>query len=363
MRNVSLAPARVFVQAALALHTALKRASELVVPAELTLIDNSAGLIRTGLLHTAAKLRLADHLAAGPLTAAELAPKVNADADALHRTLRALAMIGIFSLDSAGRFRNNRLSEKLRADVAGSFRIGAQYWGSASNFAAWGDALKTVETGEPAFARVHGVSAWDWMRDHPDENEIFTAYMQEASESLGPMVARAYSFAGVQKVCDLGGGRGMLLAGILKAHPRLRGAVMDSPHVVERAKSYLDGHGLGGRVDIVPCDFFEHVPSGCDVYVMKDILHDWNDRNSLAILRNVRKSLPPGGRILIVELLVEECDTRMPGPITDVHMMTVLEGRQRSTADLGKLFAESGFRLGEVRPLPIPWSVVEGIAV
>ncbi|WP_394834893.1 acetylserotonin O-methyltransferase [Pendulispora rubella] len=344
-------------------HESVVQAAGAVLPPQFVLAQHAAGISRTLLLGAAANLRLADHLADGPLTAAELATRSQADEGAVHRTMRALVAIGIFELGSDGRFRNNRISKALCTDAQGSALNAALYWASGSNVAAWGDYLRTVRTGETAFDRVHGMSIWSWLRKNPQEAADFNRYMQEVTEVAAPAIAMGYPFAEIQSLCDVGGGRGTLLAGILGSNPNLRGILADAPTVLEDARAFLAERGMSERVELVPTDFFERVPEGVDAYLLKDILHDWDDARSIHILKAVRRAAKPDGRVLIVEIMVEPHDTEFLGTLLDVHMMAVCGGRQRSRDDFRNLFEASGFRLSRVVKIAHLMSVIEGVAI
>jgi hypothetical protein len=363
-RRLPPTPPRFAVRASMALHQALLRAAEAVMPAEIVALDHASGVVRTGLIGAAAQLGFADHLADGPLTAAEIAARCGAPADGVHRTLRALVSLGVFALDADGRFQNNRISDTLRVGADGSMRDTAVYFASASNVGAWGDYLRTVQTGKNAFERVHGKSVWAWLEEHPDEARTFNGFMQTTTERMTPAVATGFPFEGIQRLCDVAGGRGTLLAGILAAHPGMRGVLADSPHVLEEAKLFLAARGLSDRVEFAPANFFERVPEGADAYMLKDILHDWDDERSLQILGNVRRAMQPGHRLLVVELVVGPTDTDSMGPLIDVHMMTVTgDGRQRSEDEFRSLFERTGFRFARSVALATPGNVIEGFAV
>ncbi|WP_394845475.1 hypothetical protein LZC95_51645 [Pendulispora brunnea] len=344
-------------------HESVVQAAGAMLPAQFVLAQHAAGISRTVLLGAAANLRFADHLASGPLTATDLAARCQADEGAVHRTMRALVALGIFELGSDGRFRNNRISKALCTGAQGSALNAALYWASGSNVAAWGDYLRTVQTGETAFDRVHGMSLWSWLRKNPQEASDFNGYMQEVTEVAAPAIAMGYPFSEIRTLCDVGGGRGTLLAGILEANPNLRGILADAPTVLEDARAFLTERGVIDRIERIPTDFFERVPEGADAYLLKDILHDWDDIRAIQVLRNIRRAAKPDARVLIVEIMVEPHDTEFLGTMIDVLMMTVCGGRQRSRDDFRNLFDAAGFRLSRVVKIAHLMSVVEGIAI
>jgi hypothetical protein len=365
-------PPRPVVRAAFALYGALLRAAEQVLPAEVTMMQRIGGFWSTALLRVAGRLAIAEHLSAGPMTAAELARITGANEDALHRSLRALSAMGIFHLDRRGRFSNNRLSETLRPGRVSSMKDIAEYFGSESNLAAWNDFERTVMTGESAFPRVHGVSVWEWFASHPDEMRAFAGSMTSMTEQAAPAIAGAYPFGKHARICDVAGSKGTLLAEILVQHPQARGVLFDAPHVLAEAPPYLGARGVLGRVETVAGSFFESVPEGCDAYVLKDILHDWDDARCITILENCRRAMAGGAggasrangsrdtRLLVAEVLVDRASTEPPGPLIDVQMLAVCDGgRQRTAGEMGALFARCGLELRAVHPSPMPNSVIE----
>jgi O-methyltransferase domain len=359
----SLARPRLRSRAALALRRRLLALADAVVPPHLVLFERGAGVAATQLLRAAARLRLADRLEAGPRTADELAAEAGVDPDALFRCLRALAALGVFALRRDGRFAANRLSRAMRSGDRGTMRDFLEYLGSRSHLDAWADLDRTLADGRSAFERVHGRSFWRWLAEHPDEERTFAATMVHLTELDAPAIAAVYPFGELGRVCDVAGGRGALLAEILRRHPRVRGVLLDAPHVVAGAPAFLADRGVASRVECVGGSFFDAVPAACDGYVLKDVLHDWSDATCLEILATCRRAARPGARILVTEMLVERLDATSPGALADVQMMVVCdEGRQRSAAEHQALLARAGFAPARVFPLDGPSAIVEGVA-
>ena len=356
-------PPRLLVRAALGLRELLRAAADAVVPPQLALHDHLVGLGKTHALRAFVRLGVADLLAEGGRTSAELATATGVDPDALHRLLRGLAVYRLVRLDAEGRFHETRLGRVLRRDVHASLAPFAEYLGSGSNAAAWGDFETTVRTGKNAFERLHGMSVWDWFERHPDERATFAASMASLTELEGPAIVNLYPFAEVQRVCDVGGGRGTLLALLLERHAHLRGVLMDSPGVLDAARVFLAERGVLARVELVPGSFFEGVPAGADAYLLKNVLHDWDDARSAAILGRCRESMASGARLLLVEEIVETDTVSGTGPLSDLQMMTVCsEGRERGRSDYARLLGGAGFTLRRVFGLGAGASVLEGIA-
>jgi hypothetical protein len=356
-------PPRFLVKIVLGLRRALLWLANALVPPQLPLFELATGVSKTQLLATAARLRIADLLADGPLDAAALAERTARDRDAMQRMMRALATIGVFHLCKDGRFANNRVSAGLRAGRVGTFRDFAEYFGSASNLNAWADFDRTLASGKNAFERVHGMSVWDWFDGHPDERATFAAAMGSMTTLDAPGVARAYPFREVTRVCDVAGSRGALLAEVLAQHSHLRGVLFDNAGVIAEAPPLMSARGVADRVELSFGSFFDRVPEGCDAYLLKNILHDWDDDRSLTILQNCRRAMQPGHRLLVVELLVEPETTDGIGPLSDLQMMMVCnEGRERGRDDFDRLFRRAGFELRRVVPTATLMSIVEGVA-
>lgn len=361
-RSGPLRPSRLALRVAVALRRGLLALADAVVPPQLPLFEQAMGVARTQLLRAAVRLRVAERLEAGPRAAEELAREAGVQPDALHRVLRALAAGGVFALHPDGRFENNRLSRALRAGAPASMGPLAAYLGSGSNAGAWADLEATVATGQGAFRRVHGVSVWEWLARHDGERRTFAEAMAQVTELDAPAIAAGYPFGELDLVCDVAGGKGALLSEILRRHPRPRGVLLDEAAVLAEAPAFLAGRGVAGRVTCQAGSIFEAVPEGCDAYLLKDVLHDWDDAACLRILASCRRAARRGARVLVAEVLLERAEASSPGALADVQMMTVCEqGRQRSAAELQALLARAGFTLGRVRALSAAVSLVEAV--
>jgi len=311
-----------------------------------------------------AKLDIADRLAAGPRTAADLAADVRVDPRCLHRVLRMLAGSGVLASDRDGRFRLTPLGETLRSEVPDSMRGFAVMMVEDYNWDAWKDLGWSVETGQTAFEKVFGKRIFDYFDEHPAHRKVFGESMDSLSRTENPAVAAAYDFSKVQRIVDVGGSMGHLLATILRANPRLRGVLYDLPGVVAAARRdvHVTAAGVTERCELVQGDFFEKVPGGADAYIMKYILHDWEDERALAILRNCRKAMSEGGRVLAVDNVVAPGDAPHWGKTLDINMMVLTGGMERTEEEFRDLFARAGLRLVRVIPTDCPLSIVEGVA-
>jgi hypothetical protein len=357
-------PPRFIVRSVIALRNSLIRLAARIAPPQVTMFEHVSGVGKTMVAAHVARLKIADLLAKGPLEIEELAQATKTHEDTLWRVMRAAVAMGVFHLRSDGRFENNRTSEVLRSDVFASMRDLAEYFGSESNTRPWIDMGETLRTGKNGFERVYGKSVWDYFGEHPDESETFARAMTNLTEFDASAIAVGYPFKDLGVICDVAGGRGTLITAILRQNKNARGILFDEAHVLEHASNYLRANDVDTRIEKIAGSFFEKIPRGADAYLMKDILHDWDDDRSITIMKNCRKAMEPGKRLLIVEIVVEKNSTELPGPLVDLQMMTVTcEGRQRSASDFKNLFEKAGFRFSRVVPLAMPISIVEGFSV
>lgn len=350
------------VDAALALRRALLWAADALLPAGAAMWQHTMGRARAEVIGAMAELGVVDELASGPRSAAELAPGLDADTDALHRLLRAAAANGLLRLDRRGRFRLTRLGRTLRSDRADSLRPWARYLALDSTRWAWAGLTDSVRTGESAFARVHGTSVWDWFAANPEEEKLFAAAMRSMTESETPSLSVAPVWPDEGTICDVAGGAGTLLAAILAERPGLRGVLVEAEGVLAEARALLGARGVADRVELRQGDLFGRIEAQADVYVLKNILHDWDDPTCSEILRNVRAAMAPGTRLVLIEQLQERNRPHPFASITDLQMLTqCVDGRERSPAELRELLAGAGFGAGEVHRSGIS-ALVEGVA-
>ncbi|MGF1466719.1 MAG: methyltransferase [Sandaracinaceae bacterium] len=305
-------------------------------------------------LFVAAKLGLADHLADEPRSAEDLARRAGCHADALRRVLRLLVSAGVFREDDEGRFSATELGACMRE---GSSRSSVLLFSGPGQWAVWGDLLTTVKTGEPALERVFGVGPFQYFDERPEEAAVFDRAMSGFSAMIAKAVAAAYDFSSMRSVVDVGGGDGALLLGILEAQEALRGTVFDLPRLAGPARRRIADAGLGERCAFLGGDFFTSVPPGADAYVLKHVIHDWEDARAADILRNVRRAMGEGGKLLIVESLYpERIDTSSASQgaaKNDCNMLVATGGRQRTEQAFRDLLAAAGLRLSRVVPTPM----------
>ena len=307
------------------------------------------GLTLHQTLYVAAVLGVADQLERGPAPTADLARRLDVDESALYRVLRYLASQGVFAETAPRSFANNDLSRSLRAGVPGSLRPILLFRGSDYCFEPYGKILHSVRTGLPARSAVYGMDSFEYLREHPDDARIFDDAMTAITAMMAPAVAHAYDFGAWESLTDVGGGNGLLLAEILRVHPRLRGVLAEQPDVLERARErgFLGGE-LAARSGYAACDFFREIPTGTRAYLMKSVIHDWDDERAREILRHCRRAVPADGALLLVESRLPEDSAPAPGKLVDIAMLLLTGGRERTTEEYRALLAEGGFRLSRV---------------
>jgi hypothetical protein len=309
-------------------------------------------------LYVAAKLGLPDLLEAGPKRAEELAEATGTHAPSLYRLLRALASVGVFLEQSEGTFVQTPLSAGL-SSAAGGQRAMAIMMGE-EHYRAWGELLYSVRTGKPAFDHLYGKPIFNYLAEHHEQAAIFDAAMTGVHGSETRSMLGAYDFAGIGTLVDVGGGNGSLLAAVLQHHPAMRGVLYDRPDVVERARANLRQAGLEGRCAAVGGNFFESVPEGGDAYLMRHIIHDWDDEQALTILRNCRQSIKPHARLLLVESVIPPGNNPFFAKLLDLTMLVLPGGMERTEAEYRRLYAAAGFRLSRVVPTDQEVNVIEG---
>ena len=310
---------------------------------------------------TAAQLGIADALAGGPLTIDELATRVGADADALRRLMRALIGRGIFRRRRDGRYALNSLAATLRSDAPISLKGAALFQGSHEQRERWTLLTDSVRTGESIVPALRGMDGFDYLVEIPDHADLFDQTMTSLAQMTLAVVVASYDFAAHHTIVDIGGGQGAMLAAILGSTPKSIGVLYDVPRVVAGAPELLTAKHIADRVQIVEGSFFDHVPSGGDAYLLKNIIHDWADDKALQILRNVRAAAKPGATVLLVEMVVRENGRDGPENWVDLEMLLNLGSRERTAQEYRNLLQQTGFRMTRVVPTASPLSVVEAV--
>jgi len=316
---------------------------------------------RSPAVDAATQLGIADVLGDGSYTVAELAEATSCHAPSLSRLLRALARIGVFVELDGQRFANSALSQLLRTDVSGSLSAMAAMTSGLMR-GAWGELMHSVQTGQPGFERAYGMPMWRYVSEHnPAAGAQFNAAMTQASAVVNPSVAQAADLSGVRSVVDIGGGQGGLLRALLAAHPGIAHAILfDRPSVIDQLRAA--GHPAPeDRIQLVAGDFFSTVPAGADAYVMKWILHDWDDAACLQILGACRAAMTPHSRLLVVELVIDPDRSDELAYAMDLQMLVALGGKERTAAEFAALYDATGLQLTRIIPTASMYCLIEGI--
>lgn len=317
----------------------------------------------TQAIHVAVVLGLPELLASGPRSAPDLAAETRSHPESLYRLLRAVTSVGVLrtSGDEGERqFELTELGHLLRNDVTGSLAGWVLLVGRPYHWEAWGDLLHSVQTGRTAFdARHGGENVWAWRERQPEESRIFDRAMSSIAATVARGLADRYDFGGCSVVADLGGGEGTLLATILPRYADMKGVLLDLPHVVSGAPAVLAAAGVADRCEIVPGSFFESVPSGCDAYVLKSILHDWDDAASVRILRQIREATSATSKVLIVERIVNDREPSAVAAMSDLNMMVNTGGQERSIEQWRALADAARLELTRTVDIGFGWSVIE----
>lgn len=328
------------------------------LPPFVRLMEMNDGYVVARALQLAAELGIADLLADGTRSAGDLAQATSTHPRALYRLLRALASVGVFTEVEPGRFGLTELGRCLRAGSAESARSWIAIDGLVT-FRAFAEAGYSLRTGKPAFERAFGAPFFTYLEQNPELSAIFDAAMGDFSRQVSGAIVGTYAFGSARRIIDVGGGDGTLLVAILKAYPEATGVLFELPHVAEAARKPILDAGIADRCEIQSGDFFESVPPGGDVYLLKWIIHDWDDEHAVTILRNCRRAMDDGGRLLVVEQVLPPGDEPHPGKILDLVMLVAVGGQERTQAEYARLFAEGGFRLTRIIATNSPMSLIE----
>ncbi len=320
------------------------------------------GFWMTQAVYVAARLGIADRLAAGPRTAAELAEEVFVAAQPLHRLLRALASLGVFEERDAGRFALTPMAEVLRSDVTGSLRPMALMRGEWQ-YGAWGELLHCITTGGSAFEKLFGQGMFDFLSSDPERGALFDSAMTAIHGRETALLLDAFDFGSAERVVDVGGGNGSLLAEILRKHPTVKGTLFDLAPVIDRARSNDSLNDFRERLEFASGSFFESIPAGADLYLMRHIIHDWDDDQSTTILKRCREAMPTTARLLIAEFVIPPGNAPFVGKWFDLAMLVGPGGQERTAAEYELLLSQAGFRMNRIIPTAGEISFVEAVPV
>lgn len=321
------------------------------------------GAVITQAISVAAKLGIADVLAAGPLSVGDIAKRVGSDPKATHRILRALSGHGVFAVRPDGRFEHTPLSDKLREDAQDSMRGFALLMNHPVLWEEWGHLLSTVETGEPNLPKLRGMGALDFFHANPEYAGVFFRAFGELSASETDPILAAYDFSRFDTVVDVIAGRGNLLAGILKQAPGVKGVLYDSEVATVDSPALFKAAGVADRLTIEHGGYLDKLPTGGDAYLFKHIIHDFSEADAVTALRNAREVIDPDGKLLVIEYVIPENNEKHLGHTIDLWLMLMLGAQERTLAEYTELFAEAGFKLTRAVPTSAPISIIEAIPV
>jgi hypothetical protein len=334
-----------------------------------TLQDVVYGFMPAQILHVGARLNIADELSGGPRTLRELAAATGTHPPSLRRLLHGLACLNVLDETADGAYELTPAGNQLRTDVPNSIRAAVLLFCSEAMWRSWSALEYSVRTGDIAWDHVHGSSFFDYMDRNTTESSTFNSAMADRTRAAVPQIIDSYDFSRFTRLVDVGGGNGQLLATILTNTPTLRGVLFDQPAGVSRARDMMWSSGVADRCEIEPGDFFAAVPTGGDAYLLKSVIHNWDDDKATAILGNCRKAMGDGGTLLLVErIMPPRVESPAFGRIvwSDVNMLVNTFGRERTEAEYGALFAAAGFELTARRPTsdnPVDYQLLEGIPI
>ena len=330
-------------------------------PAHVSIMQLLNGAHVAGAVSCLAELGIPDLLEAGPKSAEELAGQTGTNPQALYRLMRATACVGVLAEGPEGTFSETPMSAVLRSNANPTLRALAIMGGREWHGRGWSRLEYCVRTGKQALDQVYGVHIFEYLRQDPEEAQIFNDTMTALSMIDGPAVAAAYSFDGIHSVVDVGGGHGLLLATILARNPHLKGTLYEVPHVVEGCRNGPLTPVME-RCTLVSGDMFSSVPAGADAYIMKHIIHDWPDDLCVKILTACRKGVNPGGKLLVVDNVIQSGNDFSPGKFLDLQMLIFPGGGERTEKQFGELFTAAGWELSRIIPTAAADSIVEGVA-
>jgi SAM-dependent methyltransferase len=308
------------------------------------------------------ELGIPDLVSAKAQTATELARATHANTDSLYRVLRALSAQGIFFEEENGEFRNTPLSATLCRDVQGSLRLPVQFEGMDITWKAWGELLYSIRTGESAFERAAGEPLYAYFNSNRRESEILNAATTAISKVESDAIIQAYDFSSASVIVDVGGGEGHLLANILRNNPRAHGVLVELAHAAVGARRLFSDWGLADRTEVVVGDALHSVSAGGDIYLMKRVVHNWDDDRSIRLMKNCAAAMTPGGKLLIVEMVVSHRNEQDFSKLMDLQMMVMTQGgRERTEEEYRSLYSAAGLEMRDIYRTPEAVSVIEGV--
>jgi orsellinic acid C2-O-methyltransferase len=328
-----------------------------------TMLQLIWGLHISRSVYVVAELGIADLLASGPMTAGQLAEATHAHEPSLYRVLRLLASLGVLTEDANRSFGLTMLGDRLCTDAPASMRSWARLTDSIGGVRSFDPIIDMVRTGRTGLDIAYGTTGFEFLAAHLEQAKQFQAAMSERTAAFAPSVAAGYDFSAAKTVADIGGGTGTLLAAILAEHHHVRGVLLDRPEVTSQVADVLAAAGVADRCEIVTGDFFAEMPAGADIYLLANVLHDWDDARSAQILAGCRKAMAADGRVLIIERLIpDDLAAAVPVLLSDINMLVLTGGMERTNAEYAALLTRAGLAPGRVLPVTAPYGVIEGTA-
>jgi O-methyltransferase domain/Dimerisation domain len=331
-------------------------------PPPVRMVELLGGFRISQALYAAAALGVADQLVAGPAPVKALAERAGAHAPSLHRLLRTLASVGVFTEPQPGVFALTPLGQTLTSSQPGSMRDLAIMW-METHYAPFAELIHAVRTGRPAAEHLYGEPFFAWLSHHPEQASRFTGAMANlTSGGFKTAAIASLPLDGTRTIVDVGGADGTVLAAILAGHPHMRAVLFDLPHVITSAPRTLARHGVDDRVNCVGGDFFESVPAGGDAYLVSVVLHNWPDQQAQRILANIAAAGGSGARLLMIEFVVPPGDTPHPSKMSDLNMLAMLDGKERTETEWRELLTAGDFTGIEIHQTGAPLSVIQATA-
>jgi hypothetical protein len=331
-------------------------------PPPVALLQMMTGYKVSRLIYVAAKLGIADLLKDSPKSIDELAKATETDARTLYRILRTLASVGIFAeVEQSQRFTLTPLAQLLQAGIPGSLHAIAIYMGDSHHWQTFGDILYSVKTGKPAFEHTFGMPPYKYLAQNTEWAKLFNDAMTSLTATEDFAIPDSYDFSPFVKIVDVGGGHGSLIAAILKANPKMRGVLFEVPPVIEGAKHLIEAEGLAERCELVAGDAFKSVPNGGDAYILKHMIHAFDDDLAVVLLSNIHHAMPANGKILACEMVIPPGNESHFSKLIDIDMLLIPGGYERTEAEYQRLFDKAGFRLTKIFRTSSSVSVIEGV--
>ena len=328
-----------------------------------TILQMASGYWVTQALYVAAKLGVADLLKDGAKNCDELATATGVNARALYRLMRGLASLKVFAEEKDGYFNLTPLAACLQSDIPGSMR-GIVMMGGREYYQAWGNFLYSIQTGKSAFEDLYDMPLFEYYAQNPESGKAYDQAQKSGSAAARAEILKRYDFSGISKLVDVGGGNGSLISAILKTNQTMQGVLFEQPSVIAEAKDLIQAEGVEERCSLVAGDFFESVPSSGDAYILRYILHNWDDEQAIAILKNCHRALVENGKILVIEQVIPPGNEPFIGKLLDLHMLVLFPGGcERTEDEYRALFEASGFQLTKIVTTKANVSVIEGIRV